>query len=83
MSGILRFGDHIDGYSVPVLNERAVRAAAGILFALALVAFMNDWLLGNFGPTRVFVVGFLIHFAIRIFINPRYAPTLIVANRGQ
>jgi hypothetical protein len=78
MSGIFQFGERLDGYAIPVLNERAVRAAAGILFAIALGSFMNAWLIGNFRPTRVFVVGFLIDFTIRIFINPRYSPTLIL-----
>lgn len=78
MSALFQFGERLDDYPVPVLNERAVRAAAGILFALALGSFMNAWTLGNFRPTRVFVVGFLIDFAIRIFVNPRLAPTLIV-----
>lgn len=63
---------------MPVLNERAVRASTGILFFLAIIAFMNAWLVGNFQPTRVFVVMFLADFAIRIFINPRFAPSLIV-----
>jgi Domain of unknown function (DUF4395) len=75
---ILPFGDTLTGYSVPVLNERAVRAAAGILFALALFAFMHAWLQANFGPTRLFIVGFLIEFSIRLFISPKYAPSLIV-----
>ena len=78
MSNILQFGERLDGYSVRVLNERAVRASAGILFFLAIISFMNAWLTGNFQPTRVFVVGFLIDFTIRIFINPRYAPSLIL-----
>lgn len=78
MRSIFEFGEQIDGYAVRVLNERAVRASAGILFFFAMFAFMNAWLLGNFQPTRVFVVAFLIDFSIRIFINPRYAPSLIV-----
>ena len=78
MSNIFEFGEQLDGYGVRVLNERAVRASAGILFFLAIIAFMNAWLMGNFQPTRVFVVGFLIDFTIRIFINPRYAPSLIL-----
>ena len=61
-----------------MLNERAVRAAAGILFLFAIVSFMNAWLVGNFQPTRVFVVAFLVDFTIRLFINPRFAPSLIV-----
>src|ERR1039457_229374 len=78
MSNIFEFGEQFDGYGVRVLNERAVRASAGILFFLAIISFMNAWLTGNFQPARVFVVGFLIDFTIRIFINPRYAPSLIL-----
>jgi hypothetical protein len=78
MSTVFRFGETLEGYPVPVLNERAVRAGAGILFVLAMVSFMNAWLTGNFQPTRVFVVAFLVDFTIRIFVNPRYAPSLIL-----
>ncbi|MCK7468845.1 MAG: DUF4395 domain-containing protein [Desulfosudis oleivorans] len=78
MNAVFRFGDPIEGYPVPVLNERAVRAGAGILFVFAMVSFMNAWLTGNFQPTRVFVVAFLVDFTIRIFVNPRYAPSLIL-----
>lgn len=66
------------GPAPALLNERAVRAAAGILFLFAIVAFMNAWLLGNFAPTRVFVVAFLVDFALRIFVSPRLSPSLIV-----
>ena len=55
---IFEFGQQRPEYAVPVLNERAVRASAGILFFFAIVAFMNAWLRGNFQPTRVFVVTF-------------------------
>jgi len=78
MSGIFSFGEQIDGYPVRVLNERAVRAGAGIVFLFAIVSFMSAWLTGNFQPTRVFVVAFLVDFTIRIFISPRYAPSLII-----
>ena len=77
-SALFQFGRRLPGYAVPVLNERAVRASAGILFLLAIVSFMNAWLLGNFQPTRVFVVAFLIDFTLRIFVNPRFAPSLII-----
>lgn len=77
-NNILEFGQQRPEFAVPVLNERAVRASAGILFFFAIVAFMNAWLTGNFQPTRVFVVAFLVDFAVRIFINPRFAPSLII-----
>jgi len=75
---IFQFGQHHPDYTVPVLNERAVRASAGMLFLVGLVAFMNAWLVGNFALTRVFVVLFLVDFSIRILINPKFAPTLVV-----
>ena len=78
MRNFFEFGEQITGYEVRVLNERAVRASAGLLFLATFIAFMNAWLMGNFQPTRVFVVAFLIDFGIRIFINPRYAPSLIL-----
>ena len=78
MSTVFSFGERVEGYGVNVLNEREVRASAGILFFFALIAFMNAWLTGNFQPTRIFVVAFLIDFAIRVLINPRYSPSLLL-----
>lgn len=77
MNTLFEFGEKIDEYPVRVVNERAVRAAAGLLFVPAFVSFMNAMLLGNFQPTRVFVVLFMLDMAVRLFINPRWAPSLI------
>jgi hypothetical protein len=77
---IFQFGQSHPDYAVPVLNERAVRASAGLLFLVGLVAFMNAWLVGNFALTRVFVVVFLVDFSIRILVNPRFSPTLVVGH---
>ena len=49
-----------------------------IVFFFAIVSFMNAWLIGNFQPTRVFVIAFLVDFTLRIFVNPRLAPSLIL-----
>jgi hypothetical protein len=78
MGKLFEFGETVSGYEVPVLNEREVRAAAGILFFFALVSFMNAWTMGNFRLTRIFVIAFLIDFTIRIFINPKYSPSMIL-----
>ncbi len=77
-NSVFQFGQQLPEYAIPVLNERAVRASAGILFLFALISFMNAFLLGNFQPTRVFVLVFLVDFSIRILINPLYAPSLII-----
>jgi hypothetical protein len=73
------FGEVVEGYAVRVFNEREVRASAGILFFFAIISFMNAWLVGDFELTRLFVVAFLIEFFVRIFINPRFAPSMIIA----
>jgi len=75
---IFYFGEKVDGYDVRVLNEREARAGAGILFFFAIITFLNSWLLGNFYWTRVFIIAFLIDFIIRILVNPKYAPSLIL-----
>ena len=78
MSKIFSFGETVPEYEMKVLNEREVRASAGILFFFAMIAFMNSWLIGDFTITKVFVVMFMVDFSIRILINPKYAPTLIL-----
>jgi hypothetical protein len=78
MNRIFGFGETVPGYDVPVLNEREVRAAAGILLVFAMMTFANAWFMGNFRPTKIFVIAFLIDFTIRLFINPRYSPSMIV-----
>ncbi|MCX7171112.1 MAG: DUF4395 domain-containing protein [Proteobacteria bacterium] len=78
MNVFLNFGEQLPEYNVRVLNEREVRASAGILFFFAMIAFMNAWLTGNFRLTKIFVIVFLIDFAIRIFVNPKYSPSIIV-----
>ncbi|MCF8210628.1 MAG: DUF4395 domain-containing protein [Rhodoferax sp.] len=78
MRPLLEFGEQIDGYAVRVVNERAVRAAAGLLMVPAFVSFMQAMLLGNFQPTRLFVVIFLLDMATRLFVNPRLSPSMIL-----
>ena len=78
MNTIFSFGEKIPEYDMKVLNEREVRASAGILFLFAMISFLNSWLIGNFVVTKAFVVIFLVDFSIRVLINPKYAPTLII-----
>jgi hypothetical protein len=77
MNKLFQFGETVEGYPVRVVNERTVRAAAGLLFFPALVSFMHSFLLGNFQHTRLFVIVFLIDMSLRM-LNPRWAPSMIV-----
>ena len=78
MSKIVKFGEDVDNYSIPVLNEREIRAAAGILFLLMLISILVVILKGNFTLLKFAVTYFLTDILIRVFINPKFSPTLII-----
>ena len=78
MKSIIQFGEQVPGYNIPVLNEREIRAAAGILFlviytSLMLIIFNND-----FRMVKYVVAIFFVDFMIRVFINPKFSPSLII-----
>src|SRR5580658_8095037 len=78
MNKLIQFGEQVKGYNIPVLNEREIRAAAGILFlfifmSLILILFKNDFVLAKYAITL-----FLTDFIIRVFINPKFSPSLII-----
>lgn len=78
MNKYFHCGETVSGYEIPVLNEREVRASAGILFFFAMIAFFNAFLLGNLYGIKLFVIIFLIDFTIRVFVNPMYSPSMIL-----
>ena len=77
MKKVLRFGETVEGYSIPVLNEREIRAAAGILFLVMFISIQRATG-GDFTMLKYAVIGFMTDFLIRVFINPMLAPTLII-----
>ncbi|NVO20175.1 MAG: DUF4395 domain-containing protein [Bacteroidetes bacterium] len=79
MKKVINFGEEVEGYSIPVLNEREIRAAAGILFLATFLSLMFILFKGNFVPIKYVIVLFLTDFLIRVFINPKFSPTLILA----
>jgi hypothetical protein len=78
MSNILGFGEVVEGYEVKVLNEREARAGAGILFLVGLISFINCMTTKSLLVTQIFIGVFLVEFIIRVLINPKYAPSLII-----
>jgi len=78
LKNIIYFGEKVKGYKMRVLNEREIRAGAGILFFFALISFLNFWFTGSFTATKIFVIVFLIDLIIRVFVNPKYSPSLIL-----
>lgn len=78
MKKVVKFGEHVEGYEIPVLNEREIRAAAGLLFLSTFLSLMFIVFRGNFVPIKYVITLFLTDFLIRVFINPKYSPTLII-----
>jgi len=78
MSKLIQFGETVEGYDFRVLNEREIRAAAGILFLATFISLMLIVFKNNFMPIKYVITGFLADFIIRVFINPQFSPTLII-----
>lgn len=78
MKNLIQFGENVPGYDIPVLNEREIRAAAGIMFLLIYTGLMLIVFTNDFRFVKYVVIAFLADFIIRVFINPRFSPTLIV-----
>lgn len=71
-----RIGTTVPGYDEPVVNERAVRAAAGILFlaggiAVALAVFEQ-----SSRPLQPFGMFFVMDMFVRVMVGDRWSPTL-------
>ena len=78
MNKAIQFGENVDGYNIPVLNEREIRASAGILFLATFISLMLIIFKNNFLPIKYVITIFLTDFVIRVFINPKFSPTLII-----
>ncbi len=61
-----------------MLNEREVRASAGIFFVLLFYAIMRVNFEQDFSFLKYFIVAFLTDFIIRVFVNPKFSPSLIL-----
>jgi hypothetical protein len=72
------FGERVEGFSVPVLNEREIRASAGILFLLMFISILKVIFKGEFTLLKFAIIIFLTDLLIRVLINPRFSPSLIL-----
>ncbi len=77
--GVVReFGEVVEGYRIRVLNEREIRAAAGILFTLMFAAIAAAVLKGSFVLLKYAIAIFLPDMLLRVLVGPRWAPTLVL-----
>ncbi len=78
MNQVIRFGETVAEYNIPVLNEREIRASAGILFLATFISLMLILFKNNFLPIKYVITLFLTDFIIRVFVNPKFSPTLLI-----
>src|SRR5438552_17753588 len=78
MNKLIQFGEHVEGYDIPVLNEREIRASAGILFLATFSSLMRILFRSDFLLIKYVISMFLVDFIIRVFVNPKFSPTLII-----
>ena len=73
-------GEYVEGIDVPVVNERAVRASAGLLFLFGIIAVMTAALTGELQLLRAFGMTFLLDMSMRLFVGTRYTPSLVIGS---
>jgi hypothetical protein len=81
-----RIGEIVAGYEVPVIDERAVRAGAGILLLAGGVAFAAAFFTDSTRPLQPFGMLFMADMLLRLTAGDRWSPTLALgrlAVRGQ
>lgn len=85
--GFFQYGKTIPGLIIhgkaapyPVLNERAIRAGAGIMFALGFFAFFQAFYLREFFFIQVFVAVFFFDFFMKVIVGTKFSPISQIAN---
>jgi len=78
MSSIFKFGEVVSGYNIRVLNEREIRAGAGLLFVFMFISILSAIMQGSFTLLKYAVMIFLADMLIRVLVNPKFSPVLIL-----
>jgi len=80
MSRLFSFGEEVYGYDYKVINERDARASAGIMFLLGILSLFSLFMFRTLFWAEVFSITFIIEFFIRVVINPKYAPYMVLGS---
>ena len=73
-------GRWVEGYAVPVVNERAMRAAAGLLFAAGFAAWGWGLTTGDLQFMRLFGISFAADMMLRLFVTSGASPTVALGS---
>lgn len=85
--GFFTYGKIIPGLTIygkpapyPVLNERAVRAGAGMMFAVGFFSFMQAFYLKEYQYLSYTVLFFFFDFLMKVVVGTRFSPVSTLAN---
>ena len=75
-------GLKIDGKDAPygVVNDRSVRAGAGLMFALGSIGFFHALYTGDFLILQILVLTFLVDFTLKVFKGPHLSPFSLIGD---
>lgn len=77
---LISFGKFDNELGYKALNERTMRASAGIMLLLGAIASINGFILNEFFIIP-YISGFLmVNFMIGVFINPKFSPTVFIGS---
>jgi len=76
---MFNFGEEVQDYNYKVLNEREVRASAGIMFLLGVISLFTITPSQSVIYVELFAITFILEFIVRMF-NPKYAPYMVLGS---
>ena len=77
MAFLSHYGEKVPGYDTGVLNDREVRAAAGIMFMLGMIVIFVGIGFNHTLVARIYLAWVFADLTIRL-INPEYAPFILL-----
>ncbi len=80
MGLFFNFGETVEPFNFKVINERDARASAGIMFLFGLLSLFSVYILRTIFWAELFSITFIVEFFIRVIINPKYAPYMLIGS---
>ena len=80
MNKIFSFGETVEEFNFKVINENEARASAGIMFLFGILSLFSVFMIKSLFWAELFTITFIVEFFIRIFINPKYAPYMLMGS---
>jgi hypothetical protein len=76
---VFSFGEFSGETGYRVLDERVMRGSAGLMLLVGIVAFINGFIVKNYAVLPYLSAFLVLNFAIGIFVNPKFSPTVFLA----